>query len=509
MNAFAAGQLTAAGRAEVEGHIDTCPGCKQLLVRLVTCSAATPGEANDQWLNLATGGLAPAPGPGPGRGQRVGRYLIVDDVGAGGMGKVVAAYDPLLDRKVALKFLTSPQARRAAPARVLAEAAAMARLSHPNVVTVHDVGMEGGLPFLSMELVDGMNLAVWRKKAPRTYRQIAQVMAAAARGLAAAHAAGIVHRDVKPQNILVAGARVLVTDFGVSAEMDSDGSVAGTPAYMAPEQIRGDKVDARTDVFGLCATLFEMLHGELPFTGTTPDEVRQQVLGGRVRETPAKSRIPARLHRLALRGLDLDPARRPQDMAALADELLADPAARRRRAALAVAAVAAVALAFWGGGYLKVDPERQCRAGAEVMTGTWNEARRAQLGRRYAEAGAGASWPMLRRRLEEYAGSWRTSYADTCSATYGKRVQSDDVFDLRMQCLQGQRGSIEAFLFALGSATPGQLVQATAANLPAIPDCQITARPQTKPRPTDPASRAQIAAHREAARPIARRTEPG
>jgi eukaryotic-like serine/threonine-protein kinase len=489
VGAFAAGRLRGVGRADVEGHIDGCRDCRQLLVRLLTRTLSSEA-ADGQSLTLrGSGRVTPSHGPG----RRVGRYLIIDDVGAGGMGTVVAAYDTLLDRKVALKFLRSLHAPEAASALMVAEAAAMARLSHPNVVTVHDVAMEGDLPYLAMELVVGVNLAVWRKQAPRSYREIAEVMAAAARGLAAAHAAGIVHRDVKPQNILVAGDRVVVTDFGLSTEMHSGGSKAGTPAYMAPEQVRGDKVDARTDVFGLCATLFEMLHGERPFTEGTPEEAHQQVSSGRVTAALAKSRAPTRLGRLALRGMDPDPARRPQDMAALADELLADPLKRRRNVVLAVAGAAAVTAAFWGGGYLKAHPERRCLAGAEVMAGIWNEGRRAQIAGRFAQAGLGASWPMLGQRLDQYAGGWRATFADTCSATYAKRVQSEEVFDLRMHCLDGQRGIVEAFLLALGSANRTQLVQAAAAHFPAIGDCQFTTRPTTKPRPTDTAARAEIA----------------
>ena len=196
------------------------------------------------------------------------------------MGAVYAAFDTLLERKVALKFLTRHKSDQAALARLLAEAGTMARLAHPNVVTVHDVGLHDGLPFLSMELVDGTTLARWRTEAPRSFRDIGRVMAAAARGLAAAHAAGIVHRDVKPQNILVSGTRVLVTDFGLSVRSDQrpegagegsdgkgEGKIVGTPAYMAPEQHRGEPVDARTDVFGFCATLYQMLHGQPPFAG--------------------------------------------------------------------------------------------------------------------------------------------------------------------------------------------------------------------------------------------------
>jgi eukaryotic-like serine/threonine-protein kinase len=493
VDAFAAGNLPASEQRALEPHLDRCATCKQRLLRLVTRTSALPEDP------AATSLLTAATTPVTARalqGRRLGRYLILEDVGAGAMGVVYAAYDTVLDRKVALKFLTGRGTGEAPAARVLAEAAAMARLSHPNVVTVHDVGSHEGLTYLSMELVDGVNLATWRHQQPRSYRQIAQVMAAAARGLAAAHAAGIVHRDVKPQNILVAGDRVLVTDFGVAmrTEAGGDGNIAGTPAYMAPEQFRGDRLDPRTDVFCFCATLYEMLHGERAFAGTSRNEVQAQVTEGRIRPVPAGSRVPGRLHRLALRGLDPDPDRRPADLATVADELLTDPAARRRH--LTVAAVVAVTLvvAFWGGGYLKAHPERQCRAGAELMNQVWNQDLQARVQRRYIAAAAGAAWPVLQRRLDEYSGRWRAIYGETCAATLGKRLMSDDVFDLRLQCLHGQRASIETFIAALSSARPDQLVKAAGAVLPSLGDCELSARPETKPRPTDPGAVAQMTA---------------
>ena len=493
VDAFAAGRLPADEQRSLEPHLDRCATCKRRLLRLVTRTSAGAVEPE------VTALLPDEPATPTARGlhgRRLGRYLILEDVGAGAMGVVYAAYDTLLDRKVALKFLTTRAVMEAPAARVLAEAAAMARLSHPNVVTVHDVGEHEGLTYLSMEFVDGVNLGVWRQQQPRSFKQIVQAMAAAARGLAAAHAGGVIHRDVKPQNILVAGSRVLVTDFGVAmrAGVDAEGSVAGTPAYMAPEQFRGDRVDARTDVFGFCATLYEMLHGERAFTGATREEVQSQVIAGKVRPAPPGSRVPGRLHRLALQGLDPDPARRPADMNQLADQLLADPAVRRRNLGLAVAGGAMVLLAFWGGGYLTGHPERQCRAGAEQIAEVWNADRRARLQQKYAEAGTSSSWERLKQHLEEFAGRWREVYVETCAATFGKRVMSDEVFDHRVQCLRGQQATVAAFVGALPTATADQLVQAAGAPLPIVGDCELTTKPETKPRPSDPAAVQQLTA---------------
>jgi eukaryotic-like serine/threonine-protein kinase len=503
IDALLSGLSPPAERDALAEHIDSCRTCQLVVARLsMRFSQAGRVAETTTTLGPTSGGAAGAAGLS--RGDRIGRYVILGAAGQGGMGAVFAAFDTLLERKVALKFLTRHRSDEAALARVLAEAGTMARLSHPNVVTVHDVGLHDGLAFLSMELVDGTTLAKWRGEARRSHRDVARVMAAVARGLAAAHAAGIVHRDVKPQNVLVAGTRVLVTDFGLSVRSDQlaegesegkgDGKIVGTPAYMAPEQHRGDPVDARTDMFGFCATLYQMLHGQPPFTGTSIAALRAQVLAGQVAPPPAGSRVPARLHRLALQGMDPEPARRPADMNRVAEALLADPGASRRAfGAVAVAALATVG-AFWVGSYLTGNPERQCRVGADAMDRTvWTAALRAGLRRRYQQADKLASWPVLERRLDQYADSWRAMYTDACADTYGQRVQSDQVFDLRVQCLEAQRGSVQAFVGALGAATPPQLVVAAGAVLPAVTDCESSGRLETRPLPVDPAARAQLA----------------
>src|SRR4051812_2981105 len=490
IGAFVAGRLPTRAHRQLQGHLDGCPACKERVIGLVsrlselTARSRATGSAGQEariveWLH----------------GRKLGRYVFLDDVGPVGVGTVYAAYDNLLDRKVALEFLPGAGSSQPTLTRVLANGAAMARLSHPNVVRVHDVAELEGLPYLSMELVEGVTLAVWRIQAPRSFREIARVMAAAARGLAAAHAAGIIHRAVTPESILVAGPRVLVTDFRLApVESDRERGTEGTPAYMAPEQLRGDPVDVRTDVFGFCATLYETLHGVLPFPGTSVEEVRAQVTAGRVAQPPARSRAPAHLARIALRGLDPEPARRPADMNRLADELLADPVARWRNGALAVAAAAAGAVAFALGGYLKGNPERQCRLGAEVIARAWNDGRRAQLRHSYAAAGQQPIWPLLERRLGEFTDSWRASYGETCAIAYRQGRRQDAVFDLQMQCLEGQRATMEAFVAALSSPTTPQLVRAAGAVLPEPASCRLSARPETRPLPADPQLRAQIAA---------------
>ncbi|HEU4536449.1 MAG TPA: serine/threonine-protein kinase, partial [Polyangiaceae bacterium] len=210
-------------------------------------------------------------------GTRVGRYRIVEWVGAGGMGVVYAAFDPELNRKVAIKVLRyevgkDDRQRRQFEERLRREAQVMARVAHPNVAAVYDVSEYGGRAFVAMEYIEGETLARWLKRRERPWPAVLERYVAAGRGLAAAHAAGLVHRDFKPQNVLVGeDGRVLVTDFGLARSVGDDeatapflkaetpspfvtepGQIVGTPAFMAPEQRSGCPVDARADQYSFC-----------------------------------------------------------------------------------------------------------------------------------------------------------------------------------------------------------------------------------------------------------------
>ena len=246
------------------------------------------------------------------RGSSLGRYIVLDRVGEGGMGIVYTAYDPELNRRVAIKLVRAVASKSTSAkdrqARLLREAQAMARLSHPNVIAVHDVGTYGEQVFIAMELVDGTTLKEWLKQARRSWREIVEVFLAAGKGLAAAHAAGLVHRDFKPSNVLVGkDGRVRVMDFGVArpvstaddkvpgespfAEVDVAltrvGSVVGTPRYMAPEQRGGQPVDPRSDQFSFCASLYEALYGE---SALAAERAASQAHGSH--EAPAGSSVP-------------------------------------------------------------------------------------------------------------------------------------------------------------------------------------------------------------------------
>ncbi|MBL9016839.1 MAG: serine/threonine protein kinase [Myxococcales bacterium] len=292
-----------------------------------------------------------------------GRYTIVERLGAGAMGVVYRAEDKELGRSVALKQLHRPDA--ALTGRLIREARSMAQVNHPNVVAVYDVGVADDITYIAMELVTGESLRAWQQQ--RSVHEILEAYLAAGRGLAAAHDAGLIHRDFKPDNVLVGkDGRVRVTDFGLAAirasedlsasgaaidraarsiddiNLTTSGSVLGTPAYMAPEQFTGGNVDARTDQFNFCVSLYEALYGARPFEGKTFEELADNVCEGRVRAAPSTTRISGALRAIMLRGLSAKPGDRYPTMTHLLEELGRDRAKPWRRTAIAAASIAGV-----------------------------------------------------------------------------------------------------------------------------------------------------------------------
>ncbi|MDC0675480.1 serine/threonine-protein kinase [Nannocystis radixulma] len=309
---------------------------------------------------------------------RIGRFVVLREIGRGAMGVVYAGYDDELDRRVALKLVQTgshddPSLGRA---QLLREAQALARLIHPNVVAVHEAGEFHGAVFIAMEYVDGVDLQHWLAHKPRSWREVVAALRQAGEGLRAAHDVGLIHRDFKPSNVLVgADGRVRVADFGlatrrgrtgasghVSGTMSSStspalvtlagsGALVGTPAYMAPEQLRREPATAASDQFAFCVTLWEALYGRRPFAGDTLESLAEDVLRGQLSPVPPDPRVPAWLHALLLRGLAGDPARRFPGLGELLDALAHDPEAERQRRrqrlrqiAVAVAATVVVVL---------------------------------------------------------------------------------------------------------------------------------------------------------------------
>jgi len=492
----------------VAHHLAECKSCADLV------ATAAGGVPSDE----TAAGLAAASARGLGSGTTIGRYVILNLVGRGGMGEVYAAYDPQLDRRVALKLLHhmgSGQSEQVARERLLREAKAIARLSHPNVVVVHDAGAiadstEGERVFLAMEFVEGRTVAEWLVAEPRSWRDIRDVFLAAGAGLLAAHEAGLVHRDFKPHNVMVTPDRaVRVMDFGLASEgaeggddagIDLDelaqtagaqtvaltrtGVLIGTPLYMAPEQFLGQRTDARTDQFSFCVALYEALYGERPFASETLPVLADAVTGGRVREPPARARVPPFLWRIIARGLQSDPAKRFPSMRELLDQLRLDPR-RRRQIGIAVAAtVTLVAGVAAGAQRLATRNERVCRGAPERLAGVWEldgaGPRRASVQRAFLATGAAdaaQSWQRVAGALDDYARRWIGLYTDACEATHVRGDQSGEVMDLRMACLDANRGTMGALIDVLARADASVVREAlsSAEALPALNRCSDVA----------------------------------
>jgi len=361
LGALLDGQLSATERAQLVDHAAGCEQCRAVIAMFVD---APVGPGREPTLDArAVGEVDDVFAPG----EHVGRYVIEQRIGVGGMGVVYAAIDSELQRRVAVKLL-----RRARDGelgtrgrdRLLREARSLAKLSHPNVVTVFDVGAWGTQLYIAMELVDGGNLSAWLRSAPRSTREILDRLREAGAGLAAAHAAGVVHRDVKPDNILVGNdGRARMTDFGLArsgGEQDVASALAagievsdqpltrtnalvGTPVYMAPEQLAGKSADARSDQWSFCATLYEAVTGIRPFAVGDLESRRSAIAGSAIAQPARGRRVPRWVRRIVMRGLAADPDARWPSVAAIVDALVRIP--RRRRALFAVAGVAAIAAA--------------------------------------------------------------------------------------------------------------------------------------------------------------------
>jgi LPXTG-motif cell wall-anchored protein len=339
-------------RQRYERHLESCPACQRRLdqavgdadglLPLVRAFATATAVAADPALAEVLGRLhdaraaaraAPAdlyflrPPDRPGILGTLGAYEVREVVGQGGMGVVLKAFDPALERLVAIKVMAatvagSPTARR----RFIREARAAAAVCHEHVVTVHGVHEDDGLPYLVMQYVAGESLQDRLERGPLEPEEVVRIGLQTAWGLAAAHAQGLIHRDIKPANLLLENglAKVKITDFGLARAVDdvgltTNGAVAGTPEYMAPEQARGEPVDHRADLFSLGAVLYACCTGVAPFRGSTAVAVLRRVCD----EAPPAVRalnpgVPAWLAALVGRLMARDPARRFQSAAEVA-----------------------------------------------------------------------------------------------------------------------------------------------------------------------------------------------
>ncbi len=497
------------------------------------------------------------------RGATIGRFQVIALVGKGGMGEVYAAYDPELDRNVAIKLLRAGKNSESdeGRARMMREAQATARVSHPNVVIVYDAGTFQERVFIAMEFVEGHTLGYWMHARTRSWPEVLEVFTAAGRGLAAAHERDLVHRDFKPDNVMIAAdGQVRVMDFGlvqiagerhaeeagdanngdgrveaVADDITSEhstptngvgsgpttaplrtapddllttrsltttpgrggwrgprtkrnpnltrfGASMGTPAYMSPEQFRGEPTDTATDQFSFCVALYEALYGERPFSGRTPDDLGKNVTGGFVRTPPPGSRIPGWIREVLLRGLAVNPAERWPSMTTLLAQLEQQPAVASRRRF--VAAAAAKLAGVW-------DVPRGDRPSE---TPTRAEIKRAFLAteKPYAKK----AWITTSRILDEYARRWADLYVESCEATHVRNEHSTEVLDLRISALQEGLEDLKALCRVFRRATPEVVENAVnAANaLRGLDRCENIEllRAVVRP-PEDAATRAAVA----------------
>jgi eukaryotic-like serine/threonine-protein kinase len=482
-------ELIAGARNDVEAerlrrHLDGCEDCRAAVAALLR------------------GGATPQVVRRP--GDRVGRYRILRRLGAGAMGVVYAARDPDLDRDVALKLLRPAGDAEQVSARLRREAQALARVSHPNVTAIYDVGIDhdpsasAPVVYVAIELVDGVTLRRWIADGAHSWRDVVGVLGQAARGLQAAHEAGVVHRDVKPENILVGrDGRVRVTDFGlaqlgvddavVTASVDhhaahtadgltETGTLVGTPAYMAPEQFEGMRADARSDQFALCVVLYEALFDRRPFAGLDLESLGRAVLDGRLERPPTEVRVPAWLRALVVRGLARRPADRFPSLAPIAD-VLADPPRPwfRSATALVLGTTCLLALAAWprdddrGG--------RSCSDARAQLFPAWGDERRAAVLdgiRATATPFADDVAARVDDAILRWSDAWVRERESLCEATAEHGPGSDALLDLRLACLDRGRRELSALTEALASADAslvGQAVQLVD-RLPAMESCR-------------------------------------
>ena len=449
-------------------------------------------------------------------GAMAGASRILELIGAGGLGRVYRAYDDRLRREVAVKILRAGDDHAA---MLLAEAQTMARLAHPNVVAVYDVGTVAGRPYVAMELVEGEDLRAWLERGPHPWREVVALFVAAGRGLAAAHAAGIVHRDFKPDNVFLGkDGRARVGDFGLAAPHGDPGAVAaadlealssdpirysaavaGTPAYLSPEQHLREPVDARADQFAFSVALHEGLYGVRPFSGRSLTELRQNVLEHAVVVAPSSSGVPGWVRAVVLRGLARDPAARFPSMDAMLRALERDPAARRRRLTVGVGLAATSALALTG--LLRTaapPPAPTCDGGRARVAASWGPGPRAALERAFLASGhtdGGAAFTSVATVLDRYATGWAAMYDDACAATAVRHAQSPELLDLRMACLERRLGALDQVTARLAQEPSRELVAAAPKVVRALDDVtacgDVLALRAAMPPPADAPRRAR------------------
>ncbi|MEM6991010.1 MAG: protein kinase [Myxococcota bacterium] len=415
----------------------------------------------------------------PSPGSTLGRYHLLSRLGAGGAGLVFAAYDPELDRKVALKILRPDRASTAvARKRLVREARAMARVRHPNVITVFDAGADGGDVFVAMEFVRGATLRRWLRAERPSATQILAAFSAAGHGLVAAHDQGLIHRDFKPDNVMVGDdGGVHVMDFGLvhrAGEVDAleaepegeagwqerltrPGIMLGTPMYMAPEQHRRTEPGPWTDQFSFCVALYEALWDRLPYPTDSMARYAVAVVRGEVRKPPP-SDVSPRVVEAILRGLSPERADRWPSMSALLEALQPEEPHRGRSTKVVAGVAVAGVVALAAVAQRSDESAPQCNDGAARMQEVWNEERRLAANAAIEALPLGDTSPLaptIVGRVGEFSDAWVQAYDQACAATRVLGVASEETLHLRRACLAHQLNELDAVVTVLAERTIG------------------------------------------------------
>ncbi len=510
----------------------------------MTSSDAAKADPAARPHTLVDGSLGPESDDVPGKGRRIGRFRVVGELGRGGMGTVLHAYDETLDRQLAVK-LVRDRTGAGEDKRMLREAQALARLSHPNVVQVYEVGKVDGRMFIAMELVHGETLAKWHEKA-QPWRECVDVYLKAGRGLTEAHAAGLVHRDFKPSNVIIdTEGRVVVLDFGLArdtgtadeAEAEAEegaprsatrrrgrrssssvavhrssgsrnhglppalaslvgstssvleedltrtGALLGTLAYMAPEQVRGRAADELSDQFSFCASLYQGLFGERPYV-QGGFSAMTMALDGRRPEPPPGIRVPRWLMAALWRGMQVEPDQRWPSLEELLDHI-----ERRRHPRWPI--WAPIGLGVLGAGVLTVgllstEPS-PCEKVPDELDGIWDDAQRQALERKFRETGlefAERTWEVVHPRIDTYAERWVEMRIEACEGQL-RETHNPTPWARRVDCLDYDRVALEE---AVGVLMDADLEVVSLANqvvgvLPPLEHCEDDEALRSEPRP--------------------------
>ncbi|MDP3234277.1 MAG: serine/threonine-protein kinase [Myxococcales bacterium] len=437
------------------------------------------------------------------KGEPLDRYVVLDRLGQGGMGEVYAAWDPVLDRKIAIKLLKAEhQASGIADElrlRLMREAQALARMTHPNVVTVHDVGVVEGQVYLAMEFVEGLTLTKWLAEKPRGWREILGIFLDAGEGLSAAHDAGVTHRDFKPDNVVISrDGRARVMDFGLAHAHENQpqptapltdtptgsmrrritlpGIMLGTPAYMSPEAMYGQKTDPRSDEFSFAIALFEALYGFRPFEGTTAPGVAAEIQLNRIRPPPRKTSVPRRIYQLLQKALRANPDERFQTLRALLVQLGRRRSSRQRQlATVAVAVLSAFSLVLVV--VLSRREAQRCAGVSSRLIGVWDEKTKREARaafERSTRPWAMAAWSESERLMDGWGRRWVDRRRAACEASDGR---ADEQLGQSIVCLSRRLADFDATAQLFKNADDEIVERAVslAAALPTLSACEHAA----------------------------------